>query len=73
MKEKIIPGPTPAGGVRAVLYFTADDGTPVDEDEAERVIIVEQDKAGVIIATTYGETNTKAALIADIIDDVVPE
>lgn len=53
---KEIEGPTPSGGVKAIVFFSKK-GKPCSEQEADRCEIHELDKDGGVIARTYGEMN----------------
>jgi hypothetical protein len=45
---------TPAGGVRSRVYYMDDNNRPADKKVATRVRILEYDKDGELIQTTYG-------------------
>lgn len=47
-------GPTPNGGVYSIAYYSKADGTPCPRKESENVEIVEFDKDGNRIMSTYG-------------------
>lgn len=53
---KEVTGPTPAGGVKSVIFFSRD-GKPCAESEAKECEIHEMDKDGNVIHRTYGEMN----------------
>ena len=46
-------GPTPAGGVRSIMYYQDKDGQPAEKAEAVRAEGVELDAAGEVIQRTY--------------------
>lgn len=51
-----IDGPTPAGGVKSIIFFSKD-GKPCPESEATNCEIHELNKDGEVIHRTYGEMN----------------
>ncbi len=48
-----IDGPTPSGGVYAMLYFYDDNNNPVSEEQATKAYGVEFDENDKIIKETY--------------------
>jgi hypothetical protein len=55
--EKTIEGATPAGGVKATIYYLNDERELVDEADATAAEIVEFDSAGEHIRRTYATLN----------------
>ncbi len=47
-------GPTPNGGVRSVIYYQADDGSPAEKEQATACEIIEYDADGEVVNRTYG-------------------
>ena len=52
--QERIDGPTPAGGVYAIAYFTDVNDQPVAKSKATQVKIFEYDAKGESINRTYG-------------------
>lgn len=55
-----IPGPTPAGGSYAILYFFDENDEPVIEEEATKAYGVEFDEDGHRIKETYFNLTVKS-------------
>ncbi len=53
MTEEPIDGPTPSGGVRAIIYYFDDDHAPAEKDVATGCEAVEFDADGKAIHRTY--------------------
>lgn len=47
-------GPTPNGGVKAVVNYRSKSGKPVAKKRAEACEIIEYDKEGNVVGRTYG-------------------
>lgn len=56
---EVFDGPTPAGGVRAVIYYGGDYRNSVDKSKAKEVIISEFDKDWELIRETFWTVKSK--------------
>lgn len=53
--------PTPAGGVRSVIYYRDAEGRPADKAAAAQAEVVEYDRRGRVLARTYASLHRPGA------------